>query len=62
MRGRIALDILIFSKCFVSRAGAPSLSKVGPVFARDGDDVIIKTNIQGGQTPFALSWTLNGKV
>ena len=55
-------DILIFLKCFVSRTGVPSLSKIGPVFARDGDDVIIKTNIQGGQTPFTLSWTLNGKV
>ena len=42
--------------------GAPHLSNIGPVFARDGDDVIIKTNIQGGQAPFTLAWTLNDKV
>ena len=52
----------IYTMYFIFRVGAPSLSSIGPVFTRDGDDVIIKTNIQGGQSPFAVSWMLNGKV
>ena len=33
----------------------------GPVFARDGDQVTIKTSLTGGMAPFSLSWTLDGQ-
>ena len=35
---------------------------MGPIFARDGDDVILKTNIQSGQAPFSINWMKNGQV
>ena len=37
------------------------MKEMGPVFARDGDQVIIKTSLTGGQAPFSLSWSLRGE-
>ena len=33
----------------------------GPVFARDGDQVTIKTSLTGGAAPFSLTWSLDGQ-
>jgi len=55
------LDLTEVTECALDDGiGAPSLTDIGPVFARDGDDVIMKTSICG-QAPFSLSWTLNGQ-
>ena len=31
------------------------------MFARDGDQVIIKTSLTAGQAPFSLSWSFRGE-
>ena len=36
------------------------MKAMGPVFARDGDTVIIKTSLTSGEAPFSLAWSLNG--
>ena len=33
---------------------------MGPVFARDGDTVILKTSLTSGEAPFSLSWSVRG--
>ena len=40
-------------------SGPPLLADVGAIFARDGDDLILKTNLRGGAAPFQLSWSHN---
>merc|ERR1712012_1014675 len=39
--------------------GAPLLSDVGPMFVRDGDDLILKTSLRAGRAPFKIEWTHN---
>lgn len=41
--------------------GAPCVKEMGPIFARDGDNLVLKTSIISGQAPFSISWTLNGQ-
>ena len=36
------------------------MKQMGPVFARDGDTVVIKTSLTSGEAPFSISWTLKG--
>ena len=46
---------------FFFRNGAPVLKDMGPVFARDGDNLVIKTSLLNGSAPFNISWTVNGQ-
>ena len=46
----------------VYSCGGPVLKKGGPLFSRDGDDVIIKASLESGAPPFNISWTFNTKV
>ena len=41
--------------------GAPCVNEMGPLFARDGDNLVLKTSLVSGQAPFSISWTLNGQ-
>ena len=34
---------------------------MGPVFARDGDNLVLKTSLLNGLAPFNISWTVNGQ-
>ena len=43
-------------------SGPPLLADVGAIFARDGDDLILKTNLRGGAAPFQLSWSHNDRA
>ena len=36
------------------------MKPMGPVFARDGDTVVIKTSLTTGEAPFSLAWSLDG--
>ena len=46
---------------FEDGLGAPLLSDVGPMFVRDGDDLILKTSLRAGRAPFRIEWTHNGQ-
>ena len=46
---------------FEDGLGAPLLSDVGPMFVRDGDDLILKTSLRAGRAPFRIEWTHNGE-
>ena len=46
---------------FEDGLGAPLLSDVGPMFVRDGDDLILKTSLRAGRAPFRIEWTHNGR-
>lgn len=37
------------------------MKEIGPVFARDGDNVVIKTSLVSGETPLNIDWCRNGK-
>ena len=45
----------------VCRCGAPVVKEMGPVFARDGDSLVIKTSLVSGAAPFSVSWRRDGR-
>ena len=37
------------------------MKQIGPVFARDGDNVVIKTSLLAGETPLNIVWSRSGE-
>ena len=55
------LENTVIESAFFS-SGRPVLKAAGPMFCRDGDDVMIKASLEKGGPPFNISWTFNNKV
>ena len=34
---------------------------MGPMFARDGDNIVMKSSLLTGEAPLNISWTFNGQ-
>ena len=37
------------------------MKEMGPMFARDGDNIVIKSSLVSGQSPFEIIWTFNNE-